>query len=82
MTIRTRMTLWYAGILMVSVLLIAGLSFIELHQHHAADDDDDWEDVVDLALWIGIPGAVLSVAGGWWLMRKSCAPVTALTQAA
>lgn len=82
MTIRTRMTFWYVGILMLSILLIAGLSFTKLREHrHESEEENDWEDVIDLALWIGIPGAVLGVAGGWWLMRKALAPVSTLTQA-
>ena len=36
----------------------------------------------DLVCWIGIPAIVLSVGGGWWLMRKALAPVAALTEAA
>jgi len=107
MTIRSRMTVWYAGILLVSILLIAGFSFIELRnrqreaQKEAAEQNKmnrensmdweepaepdggvNWKDVVDLALWIGVPGVLLSIGGGWWLMRKALAPVTILMQKA
>src|SRR5882672_11063242 len=113
MTIRTRMTLWYAGILLVSVMVIAGYSFLELrhrqreaqreaeliikHQRQTRMDWEDnldleeqvyskgninWKDVVDLSLWIGLPAALLSIVGGWWLMRKAFAPLNLLTDKA
>ena len=90
MTIRARLTLWYASILFVSVLLITGLSFHEfareqakLKASHGEDDENDsWEDVLSISLWCGIPAAAVGLAGGWWLMRKAMSPVNALTQAA
>ncbi len=84
MTIRARLTLWYAGILLVSGLVIAVLSVREIHEQHDKDGEvgDSLEDVVGLVCWIGIPAILLSVGGGAWLMRKALAPVAALTQAA
>lgn len=89
MTIRARLTLWYAAILCASTLLIAGLSYREFLKEarvahgNIVDGDaeqDGWEDVVEIAIVCGLPAAVLGLAGGWWLMRKSMAPVTALTE--
>jgi signal transduction histidine kinase len=84
MTIRTRMTLWYAGVLLVSALAIAAFSYKEIHEQRSKIEEpgDSLEDVVDLVSGIGIPAIVLSVVGGWWLMRKALAPVAALTEAA
>ena len=85
MSIRTRLTLWYAGILLFSALLIGGLSYAELHEAHdkpSKEEEDDWEEIVGYVFWIGLPAVLLSIAGGWWLMRKALAPVAALTQAA
>ena len=85
MSIRTRLTLWYAGILLFSALLITGLSFFELHEMHhesARDREEDWEEIVGYFIWIGVPAVLLSIGGGLWLMRKALAPVAALTQAA
>lgn len=113
MTIRARMTLWYAGILLISVLVIAGYSFMELRhrqrealreaeliikreRHTRLDWEDNldleeqiyakgninWKDVVDLSLWIGLPAALVSIVGGWWLMRKAFAPLNLLTDKA
>jgi signal transduction histidine kinase len=89
MTIRTRLTLWYAAILFVSTLLITGLTYRELtveerllRAGNTSEDNDEPEDVVQIVLSCAVPAAILGLGGGWWLMRKAMAPVTALTRAA
>ncbi|MEO6033783.1 MAG: ATP-binding protein [Verrucomicrobiota bacterium] len=91
MTIRTRLTLWYAGILCVSTLLIAGLSYREfaLEKSSASKqfgseeaEQDWWEDVVQISILCAIPATLLGLIGGWWLMSKSLSPVAAITEAA
>ena len=89
MTVRTRLTLWYAGILFASTILITGLTYRELngerHTNSSAVrdfDNDEPEDVVGIVLWCAIPAALLGIGGGWWLMRKAMSPVTELTRAA
>ncbi|HWF20131.1 MAG TPA: histidine kinase dimerization/phospho-acceptor domain-containing protein, partial [Verrucomicrobiae bacterium] len=90
MTIRARLTFWYAGILFVSVLLITGLSYHEFARERAkarpsneeSDENDTPEDILQISMVCGIPAAIIALAGGWWLMRKAMAPVTALTDAA
>jgi len=84
-TIRTRLTLWNAGVLLVSILLIAGLSLQELYERHPSGTRrfrHGLEEILELVLWVGIPTALLSIGGGWWLMRKALEPVSALTRAA
>jgi signal transduction histidine kinase len=83
MTIRTRMTLWYAAILLISILLITVLSLDEFHEHHRSGiSQRGMREILDIFLSISVPAAILSVGGGWWLMRKALAPVAALTRAA
>src|SRR5579884_3916401 len=90
MTIRARLTIWYAGILFVSVLLITGLSYheflrersMERVSHGEIDENDTPEDVIQISIFCGIPAAIIALAGGWWLMRKAMTPVAALTEAA
>ena len=89
MTIRSRMTMWYAGILFASTLLITALTYRELagerddaRAGRIQEEEEEPGDVVRIVLWCGIPAALLGLAGGWWLMRKAMKPVTALTQAA
>ncbi len=84
MTIRTRMTLWYACVLLLSTILIAVLSLDELHERHQGPRRAyrGMEEILGIVLWVGAPAVLLSIGGGWWLMRKALAPVTALTEAA
>src|SRR5581483_6018393 len=49
---------------------------------HPVKDERRWEEVVGVVVRIGIPAVALGIVGGWWLMRKSFAPVAALTAAA
>jgi signal transduction histidine kinase len=90
MSIRARLTLWYAGILFISVLIITGLSYNEFTRERAKliasngqeEENDSWEDIAQIGLSCGLPAAAIGLAGGWWLMRKAMKPVTALTEAA
>ena len=90
MTIRARLTLWYAAILSGSVLVITGLGYHEFAREQSVlvaskgeiDENDGWQDLTQIILWCGIPAAVVGLAGGWWLMRRAMSPVRALTQAA
>jgi signal transduction histidine kinase len=83
MTIRARMTLWYSGVLLLSTLLIAVLSFDELRERsEPRKASRGMEEIVGIVLWVGFPAIILSIGGGWWLMRKALAPVATLTEAA
>ena len=92
MTLRTRLTLWYAAILCGSTLLVAGISYkhVKDEQRQAiAENDPDPEEegeafaeVAQIGLWCGIPAALLGLGGGWWLVRKAMGPVVSLTSAA
>jgi len=95
MTIRTRLSLWYAGIMFVSLLVMGVLTYREFapespkpgsHKSEAKKaeegDEGDLGEVWRILFWCGVPAGLLAVGGGWWLMRKALAPVTALTQAA
>lgn len=86
MKIRTRLTLWYATILILSLALIGAGTYQEIaeqmednHRHHL------WEHALDetseLIFPIGLPAIVLGLLGGWWITRRALAPVTALTEA-
>jgi heavy metal sensor kinase len=94
MTIRTRLSLWYASIMFIALMVMGVLLYFELvieprqeaHRHHHEQDEegidpDVFEDVTGIVLSCGIPAALLAVAGGWWLMKKSLAPIASLTRA-
>ena len=90
MTIRVRFTLWLAGVLFVSLLIMAGLSYYELviepRSKALIRQDDPSEspvnETIEFLAWCGVLPLALALAGGWWLMRKALDPVRALTQAA
>jgi signal transduction histidine kinase len=89
MTIRTRLTLWYASAFFASALVIGGVAYNELvvekRRAPASEADPPEEEVSDLlqiGLWFGLPAAVLGLAGGWLLTRKALTPLAALSQAA
>ena len=91
MTIRTRLTLWYAGILFASVLLIGLWSYYELKEdqlhgvaelNEGTEEAEGFHDAIGIVLMCGIPAALVGIGGGWFLMRKALAPVKALTAAA
>lgn len=91
MTIRTRLTVWYAVIFSVSLLAIGLGVYSELvlearakiAQHQAATiDDDAGEDILQILLIYGGSAVVIGLLGGWWLTRRTFAPVAALTTAA
>lgn len=78
------MTFWYSGVLLLSTLLIAVLSFDELHERRDRPSRAyrGMEEIVEIVLWVGFPAVLLSIGGGWWLMRKALEPVATLTEAA
>jgi signal transduction histidine kinase len=90
MTIRRRLTYWYATVMFVSLLTMGGL----MHHEFAPDpqppeagdtdesDENDWSEILRILFWCGVPPALLALGGGWWLMRRALSPVAALTVAA
>lgn len=94
MSIRTRLTLWYAAVMFVCLLLMGVLTYREFapesrpgprkekEQPEQESDENDLRETLRILLWCGVPAGLLALSGGWWLMRQALAPVTALTQAA
>ena len=91
MTIRTRLTLWYAGALFGSLLLIAALSYHELVVERLAEksavppEEEAREELGDefrIVLLVGLPTLLLALGGGWLLTRQALSPITRLSDAA
>ena len=90
MTIRTRLTMWYAAIFSVSLLVIGVSMYSELvveqrakiaRHHGGAVDEDAGEDITQIILFYGGAAVVVGALGGWWLTRRALVPVVALTDA-
>jgi signal transduction histidine kinase len=90
MTIRTRLTLWYAAIFSMSLLVIGVSMYHELvveqrakiARHHGGGvDDDAGLDITQIIFFYGGSAIVVGVLGGLWLTRRALAPVVALTAA-
>jgi signal transduction histidine kinase len=87
MRIRNRLTLWYAGILLVSLAMMAGVLYYEWVEQQRRHEQNKapapaWVEVAEVICFYGAPTALLLLVGGWLLLRKSLAPIAALTQAA
>jgi signal transduction histidine kinase len=97
MTIRVRMTLWYAGIMFVSLVVMGWWSYYQFVADSRSpvlrnaripkevileDEEEDFSEFFGILFWCGVPAAAFALGGGWWLMRKAFTPVTALTRAA
>ena len=91
MTIRTRLTVWYAGVMFVSLLAMGALTYHEFAPEPQAktavektateSDESDLHEMLRILFWCGVPPALIALGGGWWLMRRALTPVTELTAA-
>jgi len=86
MTIRRRLTFWYAGILIVSLLVMGVGTFQEIseqlqHSHRKEPSEHALDETSEMIFQVGLPAGVLGLLGGWWLTRRALMPVTKLTDA-
>ncbi len=88
MTIRTRLALWYTGILFVGLSLVGGWAYYEMVIEHpgvtrvlAGEGHTPVQEFGEVVLYGGLPALVLALVGGWFLMRSALRPVTELTRA-
>ncbi len=86
MSIRNRITLWFAAILLICLMVMAGVFRYELGEsldraRRGQPLDSAWEETGEFLLFIGLPTALLLLAGGSWLLRRSLRPLPRLTKA-
>jgi heavy metal sensor kinase len=86
MTVRKCLTLWYAGVLTVSLLVIGVGTYQEIdeqlrHAHRRAPAEHALSETSEMVFGVGLPAILLGLLGGWWLTRKAMTPVTRLTDA-
>lgn len=88
MTIRTRLTFWYAGVLLTSLVLMVGVIYyefvVEQAERKAAGlpPDSAGHEIFEVVLYYGMPTVGLTVFGGWLLLRKALRPLNQLVTAA
>lgn len=88
MTIRARLTVWYAGVLLTSLFFMAGIIYyefvVEPRQTAAAGSDPQpiGEEIAEVVIFYAVPTGILTIIGGWWLLRKALAPLDQLAAAA
>lgn len=88
MTIRARLTLWYTVVLVVSLALMAGVIYyefvVERAQYKAEGKPPDTvrHEIIEVILYYGVPTGLLTIVGGWVLLRKALAPLNQLAAAA
>lgn len=86
MKIRARVTLWYAAILTVSLLIMGAGTYQEIseqlhHDHSARVWQHALDEASEMVFDVGLPAIILGVLGGWLITRRALAPVTELTRA-
>lgn len=86
MKIRTRLTLWYATILIGSLVLMGAGTYQEIaeqmrHEHRRHLWEHALDETSEMVFRVGLPAIAMGLLGGWWMTRKALAPVTALTVA-
>ena len=86
MTVRTRLTFWYAGILSLSLFLMGWGTYQEIdeqlrHEHRHRPAERALSEAMEMLVQVGLPALALGLAGGWWLTRRALAPVIKLTTA-
>jgi signal transduction histidine kinase len=92
MTIRARLSIWYAVVLFLALLLIGRATYHEVYKRarlepasnpkYASPQRFALDETAEMLLRAGLPAALLGLAGGWWLTRRALAPLAALTDAA
>jgi len=84
-TIRSRLTFWYAGILTISLLLIGFGTYEEIlerlhHEHRQEPAEHALAETSEMVFQVALPAIFLGLLGGWWLTRRALAPVAKLTE--
>lgn len=85
MTIRARLTAWYAGVLLASLLvLFAGLYYeLVLERNNDLAEGRAREpvetEIQEILTYYAIPSVIMTLVGGWWLMKRALQPISHLT---
>jgi signal transduction histidine kinase len=83
-TIRRRLTLWYASILIVSLVLFGAGTFREISEQLRVDrnrspETHAFHETGEMIFQVGLPAVILGLLGGWLLTRRALNPLAKLT---
>lgn len=86
MKIRTRVTLWYAAILIVSLIVMGAGTYQEIweqlqNEHLKNTRTHALGEASEMVFYAGVPAVLLGLLGGWLITRRALGSVTALTEA-
>jgi signal transduction histidine kinase len=86
-TIRRRLTIWYAVVLAASLLLISWATYQEFAEQSERGREREAEgsalgEAAEIIFRVGLPAVILGIGGGWWLTRRALKPIAELTRAA
>jgi signal transduction histidine kinase len=87
MSIRSRLTLWFASVLVISLIVMAFSLHYELREDRqlmrkGQAVSSAWEETGEFLLAYGLPTALLLLVGGSWMLRRSLDPISRMTAAA
>lgn len=86
MSIQNRVTVRLAAILLLSMAWMIGVLHYEWVEQqkrllNKQSPESAWQESSEIVFTYGIPTGVVLLVAGWWLLRKSLAPIATLTQA-
>ncbi|MBP7948331.1 MAG: HAMP domain-containing histidine kinase [Verrucomicrobiales bacterium] len=81
MTVRSRLTIWYAGAVFVCGVLFAAHGYLHLSSREGDRQKSAVEEVEFLVL-LGLPLALAGLFGGWWLTRRALDDLRRITEVA
>lgn len=84
MTIRARLGWWFTGLLTTALIVVVAMSYYELVTDANTPEGRSeplWWEIGEIVIRSAIPLSLLGF-GAWWLLRRSLAPITTLTETA
>ncbi len=82
MTLRKRFRVWYVASLVTCTTIICLHAYREMTRDHNIYNKGRTKEIVTFSLGLALPMALLGLAGGWWLSRRSLDELQALTEVA
>ena len=87
MKLRTRITLWYALVLLAAVVVVSVANVVELREQAAQtpaealeeSNEGPFDAVLEIVLWGALPALLIGLVGGAIITRRALRPLSILT---